>query len=67
MTITYVKNKPMPFQFRIMIDRGLTRPEAANRPEVMDLCPEGGTFEEKFQTNQLASAVGQVSFLSSTR
>jgi hypothetical protein len=47
--------------FRIMVDRGLTITEAKTRPEVMDLCPDGATFEEKFQINELDSNAGSVS------
>ena len=43
-----------------MIDRGLIRSEAMARPEVMDLHPEGETFDRKFLINQLAGTVEQV-------
>ena len=43
-----------------MVDRGLTLPEAIKRPEAMDLYPEGGTFYQKFEINELASVDGQV-------
>jgi hypothetical protein len=45
-----------------MVDRVLTEPEARMRPEVMDLCPEGETFEKKFQINQLARNYGPMMF-----
>ncbi len=48
----------IPAKTRIMVDRVLTEPEAQMRPEVMDLCPEGETFEKKFQINQLARNYG---------
>jgi hypothetical protein len=50
----------IPAKTRIMVDRVLTEPEARMRPEVMDLCPEGETFEKKFQINSLASLLGEV-------
>jgi len=42
-----------------MVERGLTEPEARARPEVMDLCPQGGSFLAKFHLNQLLGKVGQ--------
>ncbi len=52
----------IPAKMRIMVDRVLTEPEARMRREVMDLFPEGETFQKKFKTNQLASVVGPVSW-----
>ena len=52
----------IPAKTRIMVDRVLTEPEARMRREVMDLFPEGETFQKKFKTNQLASVVGPVSW-----
>ena len=52
----------IPAKSRIMVDRVLTEPEAQMRREVMDLFPEGETFQKKFKTNQLASVVGPVSW-----
>jgi hypothetical protein len=52
----------IPAKTRIMVDRVLTEPEARMRPEVMDLCPEGETFEKKFQINQLARNYGPMMF-----
>ena len=46
------------FNIRIMIDRELTEPEARSIPEVMDLCPQGGSFLKKFEINKLPSNLG---------
>ena len=43
-----------------MVDRGLAKSEARNRPEVMDLCPEDGDFHEKFRMNHFNEETGQV-------
>ena len=45
---------------RIIVDRGLAKSEARNRPEVMDLCPEDGDFHEKFRMNHFNEETGQV-------
>jgi hypothetical protein len=45
--------RDIPAKTRIMVDRGYTKAEIKNRPQMMDLCPLDGTPEEKFQVNQV--------------
>ena len=47
--------RDIPAKTRIMVDRGYTKDEVRNRPQVMDLSPLDGTFEKKFQVNQVKS------------
>ena len=41
-----------------MVDRGYTKAEAQNRPQVMDLHPPIASFEAKFMANRVSP--GQV-------
>ena len=47
--------RDIPAKYRIMVDRAYTRSEARARPQSMDLCPIGATFEEKFDVNELGT------------